>query len=197
MKIPRLELSFGQLAWTLCMGQAPSAHVKNRLNYLRQLGIPFERAERARGSGNRIAYAYEDLLECGVGLFALEVGMKPKDIQAILVERRTVMQKIFRRALREQPEAALTSPWVKSRGRIGVLMGTEIFLRLHDRYSSRPGAVEVITPGDAPISFATLFDPIERLPDGNVVRLAPLTRLALQWVAWALEAPVIRTGPRG
>ncbi len=41
-----------------------------------------------------------------------------------------------------------------------------------------------------------IFTPIEIFEDGEVRVLSPLQALMLPWVAWALEAPPIRTGPK-
>jgi len=197
MKIPRLHLSLGQIAWAINLGEPAPRHLLDRLNYLRQLGIPLNRDQRGAGSGNRVPYDYDDLIECGVALFALENGMKPADVSKVLVGERSHSRKTYRKALKVLPEQALTDPWVKSRGKTVPMIADEVWLRLHNRYSETPGTMEVLGPadGDAPAG-ASLFDPVERFADGLTFRLVPLTRLAVQWTAWALEAPEIRTGPR-
>lgn len=197
MKIPRLHLSLGQIAWAINLGQAAPKHLLDRLNYLRQLGIPFTREERVAGSGNHLGYGYDDLIECGVALFALENGMKPADVSKVLVGERTRSRKNYRKALHDLPEPAMTAPWVKSRGRSVPLIDKEIWLRLHNRYSETPGVMEVLEFSSADLpAGASPFDPVERFADGLTFRLVPLTRMAVQWTAWALEAPEIRTGPR-
>lgn len=197
MKIPRLHLSLGQIAWAINLGEPAPRHLLDRLNYLRQLGIPFNPDQRGAGSGNRVPYDYEDLIECGVALFALENGMKPADVSKVLVGERANSRKTYRKALKVLPEQALTDPWVKSRGKTGVLIANEVWLRLHNRYSETPGTMEVLGPADSDApAGASIFDPVERFSDGLTFRLVPLTRLAVQWTAWALEAPEIRTGPR-
>jgi hypothetical protein len=45
------------------------------------------------------------------------------------------------------PEAAFAAEWVKSRGAMVPLI-EETFLRLHDRYSERPGSFELVA-GDS------------------------------------------------
>ena len=49
MKIPDLQLSLGQLAWTLNLGQTPPQHLFDRLRYLRQIGIPFDPNDQLTG----------------------------------------------------------------------------------------------------------------------------------------------------
>ena len=69
----------------------------------------------------------------------------------------------------------------------------EIFLRLHDRYSERPGSCELVA-GD-PFDFLRQFATVtERYPGGEVRTLLPLTRLVIELVAWAREAPEIKPG---
>ncbi len=197
MRIPRLHLSLGQIAWAINLGEPAPRHLLDRLNYLRQLGIPLNRDQRGAGSGNRVPYDYDDLIECGVALFALESGMKPADVSKVLVGERPTRRKTYRKALQVLPDLALTAPWVKSRGKTVPMIADEVWLRLHNRYSETPGTFEVLGPlkGDPPAG-GSIFDPVERFADGLTFRLVPLTRLALQWTAWALEAPQTRTGPR-
>ncbi len=197
MKIPDLQLSLGQLAWSLNFGQKPPQHFFDRLSYLRQIGIPFAREKKPSGPGNRLTYSYEDLIECGIALYALDNGMKPKDLKLTLIENRNKCRSDYRMALELKPEGALNETWVKSRGTQGVASETDIFLRLHDRYSSAPDKIETILMDEtnANVPF-TLFGLTETYPDGTKKRLVPLTSLAMQWTAWALEAPILKTGPK-
>ena len=69
----------------------------------------------------------------------------------------------------------------------------EIFLRLHDRYSERRGSCELVA-GD-PFAFLSQFARVtERYPGGETRTLLPLTRLVIELVAWAREAPEIKPG---
>ena len=190
MNVPHLDLSLHQLAWALCMGQEPSRHVLDRLNYLRQLGIP-SAVKVTPGSGNRRRYNYFDLVEAGVALYGLNNGMKPADLKNLLVDRREEMKGYYKQALAEQPEAQLSSDWVRSRGKISVLLANSIELRMHDRYSSTPGKIEV---GQGVDNGLPTFDMVEHISADQTVRLCPLTKLALQWTAWALEAPEVKPG---
>jgi len=50
--------------------------------------------------------------------------------------------------------------------------------------------MDVLDPLNADLSAgASPFDPFERSAAGLTFRWVPLTRLPLQWPAWALEAP--------
>ena len=70
------------------------------------------------------------------------------------------------------------------------LLGNEIFLRLHDRHAEAPGKIEVLGPDQViPFGLAELY------PGEQTRTLVPLTRLVLELVAWAMEAPQTRPGP--
>ena len=194
MKIPDLQLSLGQLAWTLNLGQTPPQHLFDRLRYLRQIGIPFDPNDQLTGTGNRLTYSYEDLIECGLALYAMDNGLKPKDLKLILVKHREALRPIYREALACREEGVLHEPWVKKRGLAGSLNEKDISLRLHDRYSKTPGKVEVVINDGTTIG--SLVNTVEIAPDGTRLRMTPLSSLAIQWTAWALEAPIFKTGPK-
>jgi hypothetical protein len=162
----------------------------NQVRYLRLLGVPFGTDDLGVGSGNRISYRFEHLIELGLALFGLRRGLKPKDIAGMLVKSRTQLRQLYRQAFQEQPEAALKAEWVKSRGHNLPLLGHEIFLRLHDRHSQAPGKFEVVGPDQA----ISLGRP-EVYPGERTRTLVPLTRLVLELVAWAMEAPLTKPGP--
>ena len=198
MQIPDLSLSLGQVLWSLSFGEAPKQHMVDKLNYLRQLGIPFPKKRKgaiAIGSGNRAIYGYDELIECGVAYQALLNGMKPADIVKILVGYRVNMREFYRQALLEQPAGCLTGDWVSSKGRSKPVLADSLYLRLHDRYAETPNQIEAVSTDNDMQALMELFDPTERF--GNVVvKVVPLTILAIQWTYWALLAPELRTGPK-
>jgi hypothetical protein len=152
--------------------------------------VPFGTDDLRVGSGNRISYRFEHLIELGLALFGLRRGLKPKDIAGMLVKNRSQLRQLYRQAFQQQPEAALKEDWVKSRGRIAPLFGDEMFLRLHDRHSQAPGKFEVVGADQAiPLGLTELY------PGERTRTLVPLTRLVLELVAWAMEAPPTRPGP--
>jgi hypothetical protein len=189
-EIPKLNLSHGQVLWALSHGMPASRDTVDQVRYLRLLEVPFGTDDLRVGSGNRISYRFEHLVELGLALFGLRRGLKPKDIAGMLVKNRAQLRQLYRQAFQEQPEAALKAEWVKSRGRIVPLLGDEIFLRLHDRHSQAPGKFEVVGPDQAvPLGLAELY------PGERTRTLVPLTRLVLELVAWAMEAPQTKPGP--
>jgi hypothetical protein len=147
-----LSLTHGQVAWALARGQPPSDQLIDQLRYLRQLGVPFSKAELGAGSGNRIRYRFDHLIELGVAVFGLERGMRPREVAKILVGHRAEFRRFFRDTLAALPEDAFMAEWVKSRGAM-VPFIKEKFLRLHDRYSERPGSFELV-PGDSFDAFS-------------------------------------------
>jgi hypothetical protein len=197
--LPRLTLTHGQAIWTLCLGIFPVAPqrqlVLDQVRYLRQLGIPFDERTRGQGRGHRMRYHFEELAELGVALYALRRGVRPKDIRACLVTERTRLRALYHQAMEEQPAQALEACWVKSRGTSIPLLGNERFLRVHNRYSDTPGTFDVIGPEQAQ-AFGDLFGMRELFADGTTQVLVPLTRLVLELVAWAREAPDTKPGRR-
>lgn len=192
---PDLSLTYGQMVWAACYGLEPDQRTRDQLRYLRALGIPEGGKGKAPGSGNQLGYDFDDQVELGLGLTALGLGMRPADIGAVLVGQRGEMRRLYRQAWLEIPEAALEAPWVKGRGRMGALIDNEYYVRLHDRYSETPGTFELLGPDEAEDPTA-LFAPVERIGGQPPRRVLPLKRLMIQWVAWAMEAPAIRTGPK-
>jgi hypothetical protein len=189
-----LSLTHGQVAWALARGQPPSDQLIDQLRYLRQLGVPFSKAELGAGSGNRIRYGFDHLIELGVAVFGLERGMRPREVATILVDNRAEFRRLYRDTVAALPEDALTAEWVKSRGAM-VPFIKETFLRLHDRYSERPGSFELV-PGDSFDAFRQLAAVTERYPGSEFKTLLPLTRLVIELVAWAREAPEVKPGPK-
>jgi hypothetical protein len=120
--------------------------------------------------------------------------MKPQDVSKFLVEQRKFLRQLYLKAFLDQPEQAIEAVWVKSRGRIVPLLGDEIFLRIHDRYSAAPGKIEMLRQ-DEIRSLSDLFMLAEKYPGEKTRMLLPLTRLALELVAWAREAPETKPGP--
>ena len=108
LPVPDLSLSHGQMAWALCYGQEPDQRLRDQLRYLRQLGIPKTASERGAGSGNRICYDFYDLVETGLGVMGLMRGSKPRDIAAVLVDRREALRQVYAQAWAELPEIVLT-----------------------------------------------------------------------------------------
>ena len=111
----------------------------------------------------------------------------------ILIDRRDEFRRLFRDVLTALPAGSFGAEWVKSRGAIVPLISGEIFMRLHDRYSEKPGTVELV-PGDGFAAVIQLRAVTETYPGGEVRTLLPLTRLVLELVAWAREAPEIKPG---
>jgi hypothetical protein len=187
-----LSFTHGQVAWALARGQQPTAVLIDQLRYLRQLGVPFSKQALGAGRGNRIRYEFDQLIELGVALFGLQRGMAPREVAGILVERRAELRRCYRDILAALPAAAFEAEWVKSRGAV-VPITNEVFLRLYDRYSERPGSCELVEgdPFDLLRQFATVT---ERYPGGETRTLLPLTRLVIELVAWAREAPEIKPG---
>ncbi len=192
VRISHLRLTHGQVAWTLSRGLPPTRMLIDQLCYLRQLGVPFAKEELGGGRGNRIRYGFDHLIELGVALFGLRRGMAPRELAGILVGHRTALRRCYRDTVARLPASAFEQAWVKSRGAVVPIMN-ETFLRLLDRYSERQGTFELV-PGDAFAALTQIETLTEKYPGGEVRTLLPLTRLVLELVAWAREAPEIKPG---
>jgi hypothetical protein len=107
---PLLNLSHGQVLWTLSRGAVPDSRLVDQVRYLRLLGVPFRKAELGKGRGNRLIYRYEHLIELGVGIWALERGMKPQDVAKFLISQRKFLRQLYLKAFLGQPEQAIESP---------------------------------------------------------------------------------------
>jgi len=193
--LPDLKLTQGQLLWALGHGREPDKLLKDQVRYLRQLGIPYQSKEKAPGSGNQIRYDFFDLVELGVALAALARRFRPKDIVAVLTDDREKFRQQVAECWLDLPDGVFDAEWVKSRGRLKPFLENIAFVRLHDRRSENWGKLDLVWTGDE-YPGAELLDPFERFEDGEIRVLLPLNVLMIPWVAWALEAPPIRTGPK-
>ena len=193
---PQLSLTQGQLLWAVSEGREPDALLRDQVRYFRQLGIPKKSAEEANGSGNHIRYEFHDLVELGLALTGLRLRFKPRDIKAVLDVDRERMRNAVELAWRELPDGVLEDSWVKSRGKSTVEFGDELYLRLHDRRSAKWGRLDFVGPNDDLNTGRKPFDAIERMPDGQIYDVIKIKQSMVPWVAWALEAPSIKTGPK-
>jgi hypothetical protein len=192
--LPDLNLSHGQVLWALARGTLPDRVLRDDVRYLRLLGVPFREAELGAGRGNRVRYRFEHLIELGVALFGLRHGMRPREVASLLTRDRKSLRSLYRSAWQKQPPTAVEQPWVKSRGAIVTLLADELFLRMHDRYSSKPGTIETVGP-DELHELSDFLGMAEKYPGEKARILLPLTRLVLELVAWAQEAPEFKPGP--
>ena len=196
--VDSLELTFGQVAWALCAGQTPDQITLDRLRHLRQWGVPFSKKEQGAGSGNRQTYAFDHLIECAVGIYAVRQRFKPTDVAKIQVGDRKTLRNLARERFLSMPKSLLSDAWVKSRGTIPPpMMESEEFIRLHDKVHEEPGTFSVVTFEELKSNPLYSFgDLVERYPSGETIPLVPLKRVMLQAVAWALEAPKTKPGPQ-
>ena len=196
-QIPDLSLTQGQVIWTLSHGEIPTEprlqQLLDQIRYLRQLGVPFDEGKHDMGRGNPIRYGFMELMELGVAIFALRRGLRPREVADYLIKHRKDLQRMFRQVLEEQPAKALEAPLIKSHGKIIPLVANEMFLRLHDRFSETPGKFEPVGISEAK-KTDEIFGMREVFAGGVTKPLIPLTRIVLELVVWAQEAPEIRPG---
>lgn len=185
-----LTLSFGQVAWAICHGRSPQEQVLDRLRYLRQLGVPFAEKDR-KGSGNRMAYRFEHLIECGLGMEGLKRRIRPTDVATTIVEGRQSLHQLARSIFDEIDPAefaAVNAAWRKPQYN----PMQERFIWFHDRDSDKPLTIESLTIDQATeVERRTIFD-AHRLD--AAVHLIPFKNCIVSWVGWALVAPRTRAG---
>jgi hypothetical protein len=197
-QIPQdLDLTHGQLLWTLGQGVSPQGPRRrlllDQLRYLRQLDVPFAEHGRGQGRGRAIRYSYEEAVEMAVALFALRHGVRPHLVADYLVTNRTTLHRLFCRALEAQPATALKAPWLNGRGTPQAVLAHESFLRLHNRMRDASGSYELVKLWTAP-ELAHISRQEDLFPDGPPETHVPLTRLVLEVVYWAKQAPDIKPG---
>ena len=185
-----LKLSFGQVAWAISRGRTPDARTLDRLRYLRQLHVPFTEAER-KGSGNRMVYRFEHLVECGLAYQGHLRRLKPLDIATAISSERKRLRALARSIFDELDPAEfhrVNDAWRKP---LYDRM-EERFVRFHDRDSQHPWTIEELTIDKVPGSERrTIFD-VTR--EDSVTDLIPLKNCIVSWVGWALVAPETRPG---
>jgi len=192
-QIPRLQLTHGQVAWSLCGGQPPDKRTLDALRYLRQLGVPFTKDELGVGRGNRLTYTFDHLVECAVAMYAIRRATKPSQAAQFLVLERNALRKMYREAFHECPEGALDAEWIKSRGHIVPTVSDERFIRVHDRYAETSGKIELMTMDEVMTFKAGIGDLVER-HSNDIYALVPLKRVMLEAVALSRIAPVTPPG---
>lgn len=193
--LPELSLSHGQMLWALGHGRAADDTLKDQVRYLRQLGIPTNSSLQAPGRGNRVRYGIHDLIELGLAMTGLRYRFRPKDIQAVLQDDREQLRLHTIFAWGEQPDDILEQDWVKSRQSPDMIIRPEIYLRMHDRRRKSGGHLEILGTERAAPGEGILM-PVEVFEDGEYRLIIPVMLLSIPWIAWALEAPSIRTGPK-
>lgn len=195
LTIPRLNLTHGQVAWAICDGQPSDQKTTDQLRYLRQLGVPFAESEMGKGRGFRLTYRFDQLIECGVAIWAMRRGVRPRQAAAFLVADRATLRKLYRKALHDQPDGAMGQPWIKSHGKFVPTLANDNFILLHKDYLDGSAKIDFMSMEEIVMFNAAFGDMVARRGH-DVQPLVPLGRLVLKLVTWALEAPELRTGPR-
>lgn len=188
-----LSLSFGQVAWSLCRGRKPDTVTLDRLRYLRQLHVPF--GNQPQGTGNRRTYLFEHLILCGLGVEAMRRGMKPSDAALAMQKRRKQIVQYVSQYFDDLPEDWMRGTWVEARAI--PMLSHEIYVALKGKRTSAPGTFQIIDQVDPDNPLDTLMGKVSiQEENGELVPLLPLTRLLIEWVAWARQAPETPAGRR-
>lgn len=191
--LPDLALSHGQLLWAVSLGRDPSEEVRDRVRYLRLKGIPRPELAEGPGSGHQYVYTFDDLILVGLGLLALADGYKPGKLREYLVEERQRFLNIVHEAWLDLPEDILGDPVCKSRDAHSIMYEYEFYVRLSGRSRQEDGRLEFV-----PMLLEPNAPPemVELVPGELPAKLYPLKQWMPRWVAWALDAPQVRRGPK-
>lgn len=197
-QVPTLALSHGQVLSALSRGKEPTARIKAEVRYLRLMGIPFSEQEVGRGRGNRIRYDFDQLIELAIAFFYLDNGLRPKDLKDYLPRERKKLLKYARDIYAGLSDEQLKADWLKS-GDEPILANAQ-YLPFHDRYSGEPGRLEFSPKKEMPEplvnrkQISDYLTPHTRLPNGEVGKAMPITRIIIEALAYALAAPETKPG---
>ncbi len=185
-----LKLSFGQVAWAISLGREPDPRTLDNLRYLRQLHVPFTEAER-KGSGNRMVYRFEHLVECGLAYQGQLRRLKPLDIAKAISSQRKWLRSLAMSIFDELDPAEfhrVNTAWRKPT----YPAKQERYVRFNDRHAQHPWTIEELTIDKDPRKeLRTIFD-VTR--EDSVTDLIPFKNCIVVWVGWALVAPETRPG---
>jgi hypothetical protein len=193
--LPQLSLTFGQIAWILGGAKEPTPELLSQLRHFRTLGIPFKPNELGQGRGNRMRYSYDHCMEIRVAQVGQRRGIKPSEMAVMLINNRSVLRPLYRKAFQEQPEELTGGPIAKDAIRLAYALKDELFIRFRDHNMPRAGEIDILDRKD--YLTMNLYEWSREVDPADALRtLMPITRMAIELVAIAREVPHIRPGPQ-
>lgn len=198
-KVPPLRLRHGQALWLLTelgyRGTASRGTFYEYIKSLRKLGIPFGHVKFQTEHGRRLAdYSYFRMMELAVALSLRVYHVVPDSVLRGIIRYRGDLDRFYRRAY-EQRHSGAGQPIVIAAGHDKPIALRGLFLDLNIKFSGgrlvRFGpprllsAIEALKQFSESIALTRPFTPIS------------LSILSEQIISLALQAPEIRSGPRG
>jgi hypothetical protein len=193
--LPPIKLHHGEALWVLgrlgFQGKASKSTFYEYIKSLRKLGTPFEHGRIGSGRRRLANYSYCHLMELALVLTLRVYHVVPDSILAEIVRHRRTLYRIYRRAYADRElrvclrvEAPRDMP-LEVRG---------IFLDLRINFSGGTltafGPPKLLSPFEAIAAFA------KRDIAARAMLPINISLLSERLVSTALQAPLIRTGPR-
>lgn len=103
----KLNLSKGQVIKALWPGWVnfpddPTQDFISRIDYLRKNGVPFPLDEKSPGSGSRLVYGFDELVELALAVELMFSGMKPKETAWLFNHHRKQFRVMMKKAYEER-----------------------------------------------------------------------------------------------
>jgi hypothetical protein len=189
--IPEIALARAQALWVLSQfGFRTGGSHSTLLEYiklLRRFGLPFSPDEST--DGHRHIYRYEHLMELGVALSFRLHRILPWDVTKVLIEHRSHLRQIYRRAYLER-KSGIGEPVQIKIGTHRKFSASGVYLDLNFSYIDDR---LVSSGGPQTRSAAEAIEIYVQQDPGSQVRPPlPLSRLASEIVRLALNAPPTR-----
>lgn len=193
--LPLIRLHHGEALWVLAhlgfQGKASKSTFYEYIKSLRKLGTPFEHGTIGFGRRGLANYSYCHLMELALVLTLRVYNAVPDSILAEIIRNRRTLHRHYRRAYGDRGLRARIS--VQASKRVPIeLRG--VFLDLRINFSGGKltafGPPKLLSPKDALAVFAEHDIAARALLPIN------LSKLSERLVSTALQAPLIRTGPR-
>jgi hypothetical protein len=195
--LPHIALHHGEALWVLShigfKGAASQDTFREYVKSLRKLGAPFEHGKIGHGRRGLANYSYGHLMELALVLTLRVYHVVPDAILVEIVRCRQTLYRHYRRAYAERC-SGLGAPVSLNLSGHGSITLRGIFLDLRINFSGGKltafGPPKLLSPQQALAAFAKRDIAARALLPIN------LSRLSERLVSTALQAPLIRTGPR-
>jgi hypothetical protein len=195
--LPNVELHHGAALWVLTRlgfrGDVSESTFNEYIKSLRKLGIPFGRGA-LRLTHRRLAnYSYVHLMELALIMTLRVYHVVPDSVLTQIIRYRSALCRHYRTAYCERSSGIGTPICITTKGSKGIAV-RGVFLDLQMGFSGgkllKFGPPRALSPFEAVAIFAA-----RELAAGSFLPFN-LSLLAERLVASALEAPLIRRGPR-
>jgi hypothetical protein len=193
--LPAIKLHHGEALWVLSrlgfQGKATKSTFYEYIKSLRKLGTPFEGGTIGFGRRGLANYSYCHLMELALVLTLRVYHVVPDSILAEIIRYRRMLYRCYRRAYADRELKARISVQASKRVPIEV---RGIFLDLQINFSGG------VLTGFGPPKLLSPFEGLAAFAERDIAARAMLpiniSLLSERLVSTALQAPVIRTGPR-